>query len=176
MKRRQGHHTGDETLYRGHKDPGVGQLAAEISERRDGDKDTVAAEHRPRKGDAYPISPESVPQQLRERVIADLDRDQLRVLALAPYSQREKKRVKALFNGERRAVAAGKDRQPFIAEREGLTAEARKRGPRRPSDASMAYVATVREPSVRRPRDRNRNRDAKKTGMTGLPGVVAPTR
>ena len=40
----------------------------------------------------------------------------------------------------------------------------------------MAYVATVREPSVRRPRDRNRNRDAKKTGMTGLPGVVARTR
>ena len=113
---------------------------------------------------------------MRERVIAGLNRDQLRVLALAPYSQREKKRVKALFNGERRAVAAGKDRQPFIAESEGLTAEARKRDPRRPSDASMAYVATVREPSVRRPRDRNRDRDAKKTGMTGLPGVVARTR
>ena len=42
---------GDETLYRGHKDPGVGQLAAEISERQDGDKDTVAAERRPRKGE-----------------------------------------------------------------------------------------------------------------------------
>ena len=70
----------------------------------------------------------------------------------------------------------GKDRQPFIAESEGLTAEARKRGPRRPSDASMAYAAAVKEPSVRRPRDRNRNRDAKKTGMTGVPGVVVRTR
>ena len=84
--------------------------------------------------------------------------------------------MKDLFDKEREAMKAGKDRQPFITEREGLTEEARKRGPRRPSDASMAYVATVREPSVRRPRDRNRNRDAKKTGMTGLPGVVARTR
>ena len=81
--------------------------------------------------------------------------------------------MKALFDKEREAVAAGKDRQPFIAESEGLTAEARKRGPRKPSDASMAYAAAVRAPSVRRPRDRNRNRDVKKTGMTGLPGVVA---
>ena len=40
---------GDETLYRGHKGPGVGQLAAEIPERWDGDKDTVAAERRPRR-------------------------------------------------------------------------------------------------------------------------------
>ena len=167
---------GDETLYRGHKGPGVGRLAAEIPERPDGDKDTVAAERWPRKGDAYLISPEPVPQRLRERVIADLNRDHLRVLAQAQYSREEKKKVKDLFNGERRAVAAGKDRQPFIAESEGLTAEARKRGPRMPSDASMAYAATVREPSVRRPRDRNRNRDAKKTGMTGLPGVVARTR
>ena len=94
---------GGETLYRGHEDLGVGQLAAEIPERSDGDKDTVAAERRPRKGDAYPISPESVPQQLRERVIADLNRDQLRVLAQAPYSHEEKKRVKDLFAREGRA-------------------------------------------------------------------------
>ena len=70
-------------------------------------------------------------------------------------------------------MAAGHDRQPFITEREGLTAEARKRGPRKPSDASMAYAAAVKEPSVRRPRDRNR--DVKKTGLTGLTGVVAHT-
>ena len=67
----------------------------------------------------------------------------------------------------------GKDRQPFIAERERLTAEARKRGPRKPSDASTAYAATVKKPAVRRPRDLDRNRDVKRTG---LPGVVAHTR
>ena len=39
----------------------------------------------------------------------------------------------------------------------------------------MAYAATVKEPSVRRPRDRDRNRDVKKTGLTGLTGVVAHT-
>ena len=88
----------------------------------------------------------------------------------------EEKRVKDLFDKERRAVAAGKDRQPFIAEREGLSAEARKRGPRMPSDASMAYAAAVKAPSIRRPRDRDRNRDVKKRGMTGLPSVVERTR
>ena len=50
-------------------------------------------------------------------------------------------------------MASGHNRQPFIAESEGLTAEARKRGPRRLSDASMAYAAAVKEPSVRRPRE-----------------------
>ena len=84
--------------------------------------------------------------------------------------------MKDLLNEERRAVAAGHDRQPFITEREGLTAEARKRDPRKPSDASMAYAAAVKEPSVRRPRDRDRNKDVKKMGMGGLPSVVARTR
>ena len=84
--------------------------------------------------------------------------------------------MKGLFDRERRAVAAGYNRQPFITEREGLTAEARKRDPRMPSDASMAYAAAVKEPSVRRPRSRDRNKDMQRTGMTGLPGVVAPTR
>ena len=84
--------------------------------------------------------------------------------------------MKDLFDKERRAVAAGHNRQPFITEREGLTAEARKRGLRKPSDASMAYAAAVKEPSVRRLGDGNRNRDVRKTGMTGLTGVVAPTR
>ena len=83
---------GDETLYRGHKDPGVGQLAAEIPEHRDGDKDTVAAERRPRKGDAYPVPPEPVPQRLRERVIADLNRDQLRVLAPGGRTRERRRR------------------------------------------------------------------------------------
>ena len=84
--------------------------------------------------------------------------------------------VRIFASGLREAVKAGQDRQPFITEREGRTAEARKRGPRKPSDASMAYAAAVKEPSVRRPRDRDRNRDVKRTGMTGLPGVVARTR
>ena len=81
--------------------------------------------------------------------------------------------MKDLFDKEREAVKAGKDRQPFNAEREGLTAEARKRGLRRLSDASMAYAAAVKAPSVRRPRDRDRSRDVKKTG---LPGVMERTR
>ena len=84
--------------------------------------------------------------------------------------------MKDLFDKEREAVKAGKDRQPFITERDGLTAEAHKRSPRKPSVASMAYAAAVKEPSVRRPRDRDRNKDVKKMGMGGLPSVVAPTR
>ena len=45
---------GDETLYRGHKGPDVGQLAAEIPERRDGDKDTVAGGAPASKGRCLP--------------------------------------------------------------------------------------------------------------------------
>ena len=84
--------------------------------------------------------------------------------------------MKALFNGERRAVAAGKDRQPFIAESEGLTAEARKRGPRRPSDASMAYVAdregAIRPPTTRPQPQQGREEDGH-DGLAGCRGANA---
>ena len=44
-------------LYQGHKGPGVGMLKADAPNRRDGDKDTVVAERRPRASEKHPKSP-----------------------------------------------------------------------------------------------------------------------
>ena len=44
-------------LYQGHKGPGVGILKPDAPSRRDGDKDTVVAERRPRKSEKHPKSP-----------------------------------------------------------------------------------------------------------------------
>ena len=44
-------------LYQGHKGPGVGVLKTDAPHRRDGDKDTVVAERRPRKSEKHPKSP-----------------------------------------------------------------------------------------------------------------------
>ena len=44
-------------LYQGHKGPGVGILKTDAPDRRDGDKDTVVAERRPRVSEKHPKSP-----------------------------------------------------------------------------------------------------------------------
>ena len=164
----------DDGLYQGHRGRGVGQLAKEIPERRDGDKDTVAAERRPRKGDAHPISPEPVPQALWSRVLEDLGRQQMTTFAKVKYTPAEKKEMKSLFTGERSAVKSGEDRQTFSAARDRITEEARKRGKRTSSQGAQAVAATTRAPTVRKPssgRNRNPNKDLKKSPQ-GLPGVV----
>ena len=47
----------DETLYQGHKGPGIGHLKPDMPERRDGDGDTVVVERKPRKSDDFEPSP-----------------------------------------------------------------------------------------------------------------------
>ena len=44
-------------LYQGHKGPGVGILKTDAPDRRDGDKDTVVAERKPRVSEKHPKSP-----------------------------------------------------------------------------------------------------------------------
>ena len=55
--------TADGELYQGHRGPGIGFLADSMPERRDGDKDTVIAERRPRKADTIRPSPAPVPER-----------------------------------------------------------------------------------------------------------------
>ena len=52
-----GPETTDETLYQGHKGPGIGYLKPDMPERRDGDSDTVVVERKPRKSDDFEPSP-----------------------------------------------------------------------------------------------------------------------
>ena len=52
-----GPESADETLYQGHKGPGIGHLKPDMPERRDGDSDTVVVERKPRKSDDFEPSP-----------------------------------------------------------------------------------------------------------------------
>ena len=164
------------TLYQGHRGPGIGRLAAEIPDRIDGDKDTVAAERRPRRSDKSRISPEPVPPHLQAKVIDDLKRLQLRTFAQVAYTGEEKKRVTHLLREEREAVRSGEDRQPYIAEREGITAVARKRGQKQPSAESKAFASRLqREKSHRSGGGPNRKKAVKESGLFSLPNVVVRT-
>ena len=82
--------------------------------------------------------------------------------------------MKDLFDKERRAVAAGHNRQPFIAEREGLTAEARKRGPAKAErcvDGLRGCCEGATRPPTTRPRpQQGREED----GYDGLAGCRGP--
>lgn len=44
-------------IYQGHKGPGIGILKTDAPHRRDGDKDTVVAERRPKVSEKHPKSP-----------------------------------------------------------------------------------------------------------------------
>ena len=81
-------------LYQGHWKAGIGDLATDNPDRRDGDGDTVVAERRPRKSDEYVPSPLPVP----ERIAAKLARGGAATTALqaAPVSGAAKRLVAAM--------------------------------------------------------------------------------
>ena len=57
-----------DSLYQGHKGPGIGHLKTDRPDRRDGDGDTVVAERRPRKGERYEKSPLRMAAALARRL------------------------------------------------------------------------------------------------------------
>lgn len=57
-----------ETLYKGHYGPGIGNLAKLHPEKKDGDRDTVVNERRPRKTDKADISPVRQPGHIFKRI------------------------------------------------------------------------------------------------------------
>ena len=58
---------GDDTLYQGHWGPGIGNLKRDNEEKRDGDKDTVVSERRPKKSDSFKQSPVPISGELTGR-------------------------------------------------------------------------------------------------------------
>ena len=51
--------------------------------------------------------------------------------------------MKELFGKERDAIKSGEDRQPIVEQREQITAEAKKRGNKRPSADAMAAARGI---------------------------------
>ena len=66
-----------DTLYQGHKGPGIGYLKPDRPNRRDGDGDTVVQERRPRKGDQYNPSPLPISERAKRPAAGGRQRDRL---------------------------------------------------------------------------------------------------
>ena len=114
----------------------------------------------------------------RAKVAADaLSFLQLRTFAQVPFTRDEKQRVKELLTKERQAVRAGKDCGDYTAERERITAAARKRGPKRPSATARASATRLQQQKATRQGGgrSSRTKGVKTTGLLGLPGVVVRT-
>ena len=171
----------DETLFRGHRGPGVGTLASETPGRVDGvdrDADTVVVERRPRKADKVQISPEPVPAHIRAKVQDELKQQQIKTLTQVPLTREEKTRVNQLFKEEIAVVKAGHDRSEASSERESIIAAAKKRGTRAPSGEAQSYASRLKAQRAAKSHAgrADRNQGVKDSGMTSLPGVMVPPR
>ena len=80
--------------------PGIGLLADAHLERRDGDKDTVVVERRPRKADAYERSPAPIPKQHKPEAAKQVWRDDMKPLMKHNFTPEEKR--ERLFEGRER--------------------------------------------------------------------------
>ena len=111
-------------------------LADAHPERRDGDKDTVVAERRPRKADAYERSPAPMPKQHKPEAAKQVWRDEITLLMKHDFTPEEKREIKASFKEERKAIQKGGSDLPSVrkelaSKRDRLASEASKRGPER---------------------------------------------
>ena len=79
----------------------------------------------------------------------------LRLFTMVAFNEQEKARMKELFAAEYRALEAGEDRAGLIAEREAITAVAKRRGPRQPSPEAMAFAKGLRQ----QPNEKRRHAD-----------------
>ena len=168
-----------EKRYQGHVGKSVGWLAANAPGRVDGDGDTVVSECNPLRGENAPVSPKPVPEHVQKRARETLAREQMHTLSRVAYTEGEKTEMKELFGKERDAIKCGEDRQPFVEQREQITAEAKKRGSKRPSADAMAAARGI--PSSQRARQvggtrGNKNQGLKESGMGGLPSVQVRMR
>ena len=92
----------------------------------------------------------------------------LRLLTRVAFTDAERARVKELFSLELDAMERGEERAALVAERDAITAAAEKRGPRKPSAESMAYVAAMRgerEAKRRRTPRRDPNAGLRESGL-----------
>ena len=93
--------TADGELSQGRRGPEIGFLADSIPERRDGDKDTVVAEQRPRKADAFQSSPAPVPERHRQAVAGRLGMVEAKMLTQHKFTPDEKRAIKRTLAREK---------------------------------------------------------------------------
>ena len=137
------------------------------------------SERKPFRDENAPVSPKPVPEHIQKRARETIAREQMHTLSRVAYTPDEKTEMKELFDKERDAIKSGEDRQPFVEQREQITAEAKKRGSKRPSADSMAAARSL--PSRQRARQvggtrGNKNQGLRESGMGGLPSVQVRMR
>ena len=93
--------TVDGELSQGRRGPEIGFLADSMPERRDGDKDTVVAEQRPRKADAFQSSPAPVPERHRQAVAGRLGMVEAKMLTQHKFTPDEKRAIKRTLAREK---------------------------------------------------------------------------
>ena len=157
----------------------MGWLGANAPGRVDVDGDTVVGERNPLRSENAPVSPKPVPEHIQKRARETLAREQMHTLSRVAYTEGEKTEMKTLFGKERDAIRSGEDRQPFAEKRENITAEAKKRGDKRPSADSMAAargIASSRPARQVGGSRGNKNQGLRESGMGGLPSVQVRMR
>ena len=134
----------DGELYQEHRGPGIGFLADSMPERRDGDKDTVVAERRPRKTDTIRPSPAAVPERHRQAAANRLAMAEAKMLTQHNFTHDEKKELKCAFTREKKLITSGKSdpglAQELEKERARPVEEAGKRSPRKPKTNGRALT------------------------------------
>ena len=103
----------------------------------------------------------------------------MHTLSPVAYTVAEKTEMQELFGKKRDAIKSGEDHQPFVEQREQITAEAKKRGSKGPSADAMAAARGL--PSRQRARQvggtrGNKNQGLRESGMGGLPSVQVRMR
>ena len=111
-------------------------LADAHLERRDGDKDTVVVERRPRKANAYERSPAPISKQHKPEAAKQLWRNEITLLMKHDFTKEERREIKANFSEERKATRKGGSdlasvRKELASKRERVASEASARGPER---------------------------------------------
>ena len=140
----------------------------------DPDHEVAITKKAARPAESAPAAGGKSPREIASAALSFL---QLRTFAQVPFTREEKQRVRELLTHERQAVRAGKDCGDYTAERERITAAARKRGPKQPSAAARASATRLQQEKPNRQGGgrSDRTKGVKKTGLLGLPSVVVRT-
>ena len=170
-------------LYQGHRGPGIGHLKEDMPERRDGDKDTVVAERRPRKSDDYTPSPTPVPQHLRPQALVAAEQAQASVLTRTPLTREEAKRVREIGARERHAIRKGGEdasaaRVALAQERTEIVRTANQRQQSLDLAGKLLKKKKETKPKASGTKRTHRKADAGllKSGMGSMPNIVVKRR
>ena len=94
--------------------------------------------------------------------------ERLRLFSRVAFNEQEKARMKELFAAENRALETGEDRADLIAERDAITAVAKRRGRRQPSPEAMAFAKALGQQANEKRRHADRRdpeRGVRRSGM-----------